>query len=474
MCLIGLSRSQSWLLPLRSDQTGTGDHSTMTSYIVNVQMPHDRETSINQAKTATKEVYAIYEYQNQRTDLPVVRLDVGIPIYRMANFRTRTAQIKYIHERDVASDFFSSGQENESAQRAQHDILVTFAGKGRSSSVTPIVDQLQAEEQREPLLVTSGGIVVNGNRRLAAMRELFTQNPVQFSHFAYVDCAVLPSSVTSRELVEIEVRLQMRPETKLPYGWIEESIAVREMLHKGLQSTYVADLIKKKPKEVQTAERALTEVDIYLKEWLGAPENYQRVEDAEQFFNDLAKALVGVEGEMLEAKRRIAWTLLTNTDLLPGRIYDYGFSFDKKTSEVVAALNERLSINPDTTSVVDSVAHDDEPLQIDFGDVGADVSLEKLIKAFDDPDQRETVGEELVDVCVSINERTRQLRVGNQALTAIRTANTKLMSVDLSKAAPKTYEPILAQLAAIKEQVAALEQAVSTYVDFVPPAAADE
>lgn len=443
----------------------------MSTYIVTVPIRSNRETLIGQATAATKESHTIYEYQNQRTELPVVRLDVGVPIYRMANFRTRTAQIKYIHEREVANDFFNSGQENDSAQRAQHGILVTFAGRGRSSSVTPIMDQFHSEEQREPLLITSDGVVVNGNRRLAAMRELFALNPVQFSHFAYVDCAVLPSSVTPGELVEIEVRLQMRPETKLPYGWIEESIAIRELLNEGLQRAYVADLIKKKPKEIQTADRALTEVDIYLKEWLHAPENYQQVEDAQQFFNDLPKALNGVEGDILEAKRRIAWTLLSNTDRLPGRIYDYGFSFDKKTDEVIAALTKRLSIDVGARTVADGAGSYEDPLEIDLGETGSEASLEELIKVFDDPDQRETIGEELVDVCVSINEYARQQRVGNQALSAIRTANTKLMSVDLSKADPKTYTLIHAQLRAVSAQAAALGEALSKYVDSEATAA---
>lgn len=444
----------------------------MAMYIVNVKGPHDRQTLIAQAAAVTHDKFTLYEYQNKRNDLPVVRLDVGVPIYRMANFRTRTAQLKYVRERSTAEDFFSAGQENESAQRRQHEILVAFATRGRSSSVTPIMEQLQGEEQREPLLITGDGVVVNGNRRLAAMRELFAQGPMQFDHFGYVDCAVLPSNVTPSEVVEIEVRLQMRAETKLPYGWIEESMAVREMLQKGLPKTYVADLLRKKPKEVQTAERALTEVDIYLKEWLRDPGNYQEVEDAEQFFNDLAKALVRAEGHILEAKRRIAWTLLSNAESLPGRIYDYGFGFDKKTDEVIAALGERLGIDSGTTTVVDD--GDDDPIEIDLGDDGTDVLLERVIDAFDDPDRRDTVGEELVDVCVWINEHARQRRVGNQALTAIRTANTKLMGVDLSKAEPRTYEPIRAQLAAVRGRVETLEQTLVKYIDTAPVAAADE
>ena len=151
----------------------------------------------------------------------------------MANYRTRTTQFKYIHDHKIADDFFSAGQENESAQQAQHDILTFFAKQGRSTSVSPIITELETEEQREPLLITDSGVVVNGNRRLAAMRELFSERPVEFKHFSHVDCSVLPAGVPPEEIREIEVRLQMRPETKLPYGWIDESIAVWEMIDSG-------------------------------------------------------------------------------------------------------------------------------------------------------------------------------------------------------------------------------------------------
>ena len=440
----------------------------MTTYITNVKIPSERVSLIEQAKESTGVKHTLYEYQNRRSELPVVRLDISVPIYRMENFRTRTMQIKYIHERELRNDFFSSGQENESSQRAQHDILVAYATRGRSSSVTPIMDHLRGEEQREPLLVTSEGVVVNGNRRLAAMRELFVQDPTRFGHFGYVDCAVLPSSITPNEIVELEVRLQMRPETKLPYGWIEESMAIKEMLNKGMQTSHVADLIKKKPKEILTAERALTEVDIYLKEWLNDPENYQKVEDAAQFFGDLAKALVDVEGSMLEVKRRIAWTLLENTDSLPGRIYNYEFSFDKKTDEVIAELSQRLPIEQNATPVVDRVENFDDSIEIDLDESEDQTPEQRLVAAFDDPLQRERVSEELVDVCVAIHEQTRQLRVGNLALSAIKTANTKLKSVDLSKAEPNTYKDIEKQLVIAKLRIATLEESLVKYIDKAP------
>ena len=261
----------------------------MAMYQVNIRSPHERETVIVDAVKASSETYTLYEYQNRKSDLPVVRLEASLPIYRMSNFRTSTAQLKHIQERRVAEDFFSAGQENESAQDAQHKILVEFATRGRALSVVPIMSQLEDEEQRQPLLITRRGVIVNGNRRLAAMRELFVRDPARFRQFSHVNCAVLPENITPEEIVEIEVRLQMRAETRLPYGWIEEAIAIREMLRTGKKPTYVADLMKKRAKDVETAERALTEADIYLKDWVREPSRYELVEEAQQAFNDLAK-----------------------------------------------------------------------------------------------------------------------------------------------------------------------------------------
>lgn len=437
-------------------------------YQTNTKVPHERQTLIGDAAKDAKEKHTFYEYQNKRTELPVIRLDITVPIYRMANYRTRTAQLKYIHDHKVAHDFFSAGQENELAQQAQHNILTYFAKQGRSTSVSPIITELETEEQREPLLITDRGVVVNGNRRLAAIRELFAERPGEFKHFSHVDCAVLPASVTPEEVREIEVRLQMRPETKLPYGWIDESIAVQEMIGSGKKADYVADLMKKKKKDVERMARALTEVDIYLKEWLREPGEYQLVEDAEQYFNDLAKALDGVEGDALEAKRRIAWALVSNSGNLKRRIYDYNFSFDKKTDEVIAALSERLSI--DLSSKVGSADNDgndiDDQLDIDLGDDdddGNEISLGAFIEAFDDLSQRDVTSNELIEVCDWIWEQGREDAIGQQALKAIQTANSKLMSVDLSKADTTTYAAIEAQLCAVIARADALRAALAPF-----------
>ena len=310
------------------------------------------------------------------------------------------------------------------------------------------------------------GVVVNGNRRLAAMRELFTERPGQFNHFSHVDCAVLPASITPHEMRETEVRLQMRPETKLPYGWIDGSIAIQEMIDSGHTPKYVADLMKKRKKDVECAARALKEVNIYLKEWLRKPGDYQSVEDAEQFFNDLAKALDGKEGEALEMSRRIAWVLVSNSKKLNRRVYDYNFSFDKHSDDVITMLSDRLDIDLNTESQNDDDSNGgDDGIDIDLGDDDEKgTSLEPLIKVFDDPEQREMITTKVIDVCDSLYEQNRQGEAGRRALNSIMAANKNLQGVDISKADPATYSTIEAQLEAVKVRAESLSTSLEPYM----------
>jgi len=430
-------------------------------YRTNTKPDVERSELIKRAVSASTETHPFYEYQNQKSDLQKIRLDITVPVYRMQNYRTRTAQLKFIHEHSKPQAFFSAGQENESSQQAQHDILVSFAKEGRSGSISPIYDELQSEEQREPLLITSGGVIVNGNRRLAAMRELLTERASDFKRFSYVDCAVLPKSVTPDEIREIEVRLQMRPETKLPYGWVNESIAIHEFLNSGKDLDYVSALMKKRKKDVERAARALMEAEIYLKDWRREPGEYQHVEDAEQFFNDLAKAVAGKEGELLEVSRRIAWVLLSNPKKLSRRVYDYNFSFDKRTDEVVSSLVDRLGIELS----VDDLEKKDEGdlLDIDLEDEKTETLLDPLIKVFDDNHELDDVADELISICDTIIELDRQGEIGRRALAAVQAANNKLQEVDLSKSDPSTYGSIGSQLDSVIDRANKLKASLSKY-----------
>ena len=137
---------------------------------------------------------------------------------------------------------------------------------------------------------------------------------------------------------------------------------------------------------------------------------------------------------------------------------------------MISALSDRLSIDL-TTTFRETPGNGDGSIDIDIDiDSEPETSLENLIEVFDDPDpaQRETIANEFIEVCNSIREHARQKNVGNQALNAISSANSKLMSADLSKADPGTYDSIRAQLAAVKTRTEALEKTLVQYSSIDP------
>jgi hypothetical protein len=169
-----------------------------------------------------------------------------------------------------------------SAQRVQHEILIEFANRGRGESVIPIMQKLrQDRRQMESLLVTSTGVVVNGNRRLAAMRELFADEPGSYP-FQLVEVAVLPKSVTPPDLKKIEFQLQMQQETKLPYDWAIQCLSVRELAESGVSQEEIQHMMRlTRVEDIQAMINRLNEAEMYLSDYLQTPEDPTKTAQAD-------------------------------------------------------------------------------------------------------------------------------------------------------------------------------------------------
>jgi hypothetical protein len=89
-----------------------------------------------------------------------------------------------------------------------------------------LIDILADEGQRDPLILTRQGYVLNGNRRLAAMRKL-SKDSKHAKNFQNVDVIVLPQ-LDEVELSSIEMRLQMAIEGKAKYNWVDELLVIQK------------------------------------------------------------------------------------------------------------------------------------------------------------------------------------------------------------------------------------------------------
>lgn len=428
-----------------------------TAYKIHVRPQHERQKLIADRTATGKPVESWDVYESKPETLQVITLPIDVPIYRMENGRTQTEQMAYIAAASLPGDFFSAHEGDASAQAAQHKILDRFARDG-TDSITPIIKELERTGQTEPILITPTGVVVNGNRRLAAMRELLEDG---HKNFADVQCAVLPV-LTPDQLDDVEDRLQMRPETKLPYTWTNDALRVRKRLAaKQGKDEAVAHVMRREKADIQKALSALNYADIYLKDWRKRPHDYELVKDGRQFFYDLPTRLKGKEGPLLEANMRMAWILFDNRSSLGSRIYDFNRVIGEKAAEVLQKLSERIEVSTEGNGddeLGGGVAEAGDEFEIDLGEIAPSSEYQDLIAALDDEGRRDEVVEELKQVCQTIIDVGKATQAGNSALVTIRDANTRLTEVDLTKAAPKTYAGIEKQLGEIAHRVEVLQK----------------
>ncbi|MGH3260646.1 MAG: hypothetical protein ACRDNS_01485, partial [Trebonia sp.] len=120
---------------------------------------------------------------------PLVKIDVpiGFPLYNVNSGRTHRAQRAWIEEQNRPSNFFGDPEDDE-VQTVQHALLKEMI------DLRNLAEDLQNRQQRNAIVLTYDGFIVDGNRRVAALREAGdVENAV---------AVVLPSDATAPEVYE--------------------------------------------------------------------------------------------------------------------------------------------------------------------------------------------------------------------------------------------------------------------------------
>ncbi|NEA46543.1 ParB N-terminal domain-containing protein [Streptomyces sp. SID10815] len=151
-----------------------------------------------------------------RTDKSLRLVELGIDWVRfsMLNHRTKAEQQRVARQRQQ-DDLFSADPLGESAQEAQLTIL------SGQSKFGDLKEDLLARGQQEPAIVTADGVLINGNRRTAALRVLRDEGHLKFQ---YVRCLVLPDDATPDEILNLEAELQVARDYREDYSWINEAM----------------------------------------------------------------------------------------------------------------------------------------------------------------------------------------------------------------------------------------------------------
>lgn len=162
------------------------------------------------------------EWRGKQIAIPVISMPVELLSYNPATHRVRAQRsLDPVRDRDLDADPFGP-----SAQKYLHDLLM---GDPTDPSKTDpafkeLKDDLSEHGQSEPGIVTRSGVLINGNTRRAALRELGQQN---------IRVGVLPTDASGEDLQTIELSLQLRKDHKRDYSFMNFLLAVDERVEAG-------------------------------------------------------------------------------------------------------------------------------------------------------------------------------------------------------------------------------------------------
>ena len=149
-------------------------------------------------------------WQDSAKTFPVITIPLDTVVLNPKSHRIR-AQLESHPQRSLVEQ----SPYCEESQEVITQILRNTEGFDRLKT------NLEEEGQRDAGVITRAGLLVNGNTRAAALRDIGKQ---------YIRAAVLPGDATQQEIDELELRLQMKRDLKQEYTFTNELLFVDELI----------------------------------------------------------------------------------------------------------------------------------------------------------------------------------------------------------------------------------------------------
>ncbi|MFC7053390.1 hypothetical protein ACFQI3_11895 [Hansschlegelia quercus] len=364
----------------------------------------------------------------------------GVLVYRAENGRIVAELEAHARRAGTSVARLADAEDDREVQALLHRLLIVKA----SDAEGPVFQELQRHaKQTEPLLISSDGVVVNGNRRLSAMRELLAHDPVRYADFALVAAAVLPAEAEEADYDFIEAALQMAPDVKLAYGWVNRRMKLRRQTEElklplaEIIDAYrfeSADQIKAEIEELSLAQSYLA--------YRGAPGAYEEVTQLEDLFVGLGAQLSRTPPRLRACWRAAGFAMIDGRSAIKGPMDRY-FPF---ADPVPAALPEealrRFSAESELSTTTDAE-----------GPLSAAKLAEIEVLILRNSGRSAEFAAMLFDISEMIRAEHRDRRAPNAALKQMSRAKSALSELDIGCMSPKQLRRLQSELAAIQAQV---------------------
>lgn len=273
---------------------------------------------ITEIKNKTEGIVGTHpiEFRGTPEKLPVIKVRIGFPVYRLKNGRTSTYQLEYLAlHPDLPDDFFIRDNDAVSAQKAQHEVLSELVEEENLLKAFK-----EEEDQVQPLICTNTGVVVNGNRRLCAWRRLYLENPGRYKTFKMIEIAILPEC-DEKEIIVLEEKLQIQKEKRAEYKWHAKAMMAQQREQNGTLHSDVAKAFDLSSQALTVLTKAMTYATKYL-QTIGKPNQWSLVDKDYYAFEKLVKNIKNFNNQ---GDQELFETLVFNMisqGSTNGRLYD--------------------------------------------------------------------------------------------------------------------------------------------------------
>ena len=279
----------------------------------------NREKYIADHLASPQGKYPIF-YRDRQEHCPLIQTPIELPVYRLENGRTVSKQEEYlaIHQ-ELDKGYFVRDKNSTEVQQVQHQLLFELV---RATELDKYFreqnsNKIPVNKQKYPIICTPDGVVINGNRRLCCWRSLYYEAPAKYSHFKYIQVAILPV-FDEDAILELETDLQIAPDIQADYAWHAEALMMQRLRDK--RQYNMAQIAKKfRKKTPRDAERLISMRSLaaeYLA-WKG-PEfdkRWSKVDDNEYAFRELIDQMSRINSPLdKELFKHIGFSLISSSE----------------------------------------------------------------------------------------------------------------------------------------------------------------
>jgi len=416
-----------------------------------------REDKFRELRAQQPESYHAEKFRGGVEKIPVYKVPIGFPKYRLRNGRTLTMQVDWLARNSgQPADFFERDPEIEVVQRAQHEILLEM-GKG-SELVKYFNDQ--ANKQTRPLIIDAQGFVINGNRRLSYWRELHAKDPKKYEHLQNVEVAILPEC-SEEDKLRLEAVLQIAPDIKDEYKWHAEALMFRNLLKEfNNDEEKVAGIEGVQPQYMREQIAMLNEAEAILR-YKGKENQWGIIDKLEAAF-DLGPLVRAMAQEKDAGKKSLlraaAFGIIEQKEvegdkrILSQRSYKYIQQLPKVMPKLANALREQFATVPERSIT----RVEDNPLGVEpAGTTTLDIEIGK--KSISDQKSRLRTGEIVVDVLESFWQAERDKQKEDAVLQNLQRAHRFVEAATLATAHATERKGVTKQIDAIRAALKKIE-----------------